>query len=218
MTEAAKDLCTRCAHREECGVPFALVEMFLAYENQAVYERTGVLASGEAVTILLKHPKEIRESDFPRISTTDENPVDMFATGENPFAGFDPQWKQTRLFIDRFFHNWTFKDLAVKYDLTLTVARQMHNQAVRRLREALKNMDSYKGKNFDAFRAKVEERSGAFPEGLRLYFLNKLFQLRPAEIAKLEGKAPSTIKGMIIRVSDKLRAGKISLFEFTDEE
>jgi ParB-like chromosome segregation protein Spo0J len=64
----------------------------------------------------------------------------------------------------------------------------------------------------------VEERSGAFPDEVRLYLLNKLFQLRPAEIAKLEGKQPRAVQGMIIRVSDQLRAGELSLFELDQEE
>ena len=37
---------------------------------------------------------------------------------------------------------------------------------------------------------------------------------RPAEIARLEGvKNPSAVRGMIIRVSDQLSCGEISLFK-----
>jgi len=42
---------------------------------------------------------------------------------------------------------------------------------------------------------------------------------RPAEIARMEGvKNPSTVRGLIIRVSDQLRCGKISLLEKDPEE
>jgi multidrug resistance efflux pump len=42
---------------------------------------------------------------------------------------------------------------------------------------------------------------------------------RPAEIARMEGvKHPSGVRGMIIRVSDQLRCGEISLFELDHEE
>ena len=48
---------------------------------------------------------------------------------------------------------------------------------------------------------------------------NKLFQMRPAEIARMEGvKNPHGVRGMIIRVSDQLRCGEISLFEKDPEE
>jgi len=65
----------------------------------------------------------------------------------------------------------------------------------------------------------VEERSGSFPLGVKWFLLNKLFQMRPAEIARMEGvKHPSAVRGMIIRVSDQLRCGEISLFERDPEE
>jgi hypothetical protein len=73
-------------------------------------------------------------------------------------------------------------------------------------------------RNFEPWKKMVEERSGSFPEGVRLYLLNKLFQLRPAEIAKLEGKQPHAVRGMIIRVSDQLSCGEISFFEADPEE
>jgi hypothetical protein len=57
-------------------------------------------------------------------------------------------------------------------------------------------------------------RSGSFPAGMRWFLLNKLFQMRPAEIARMEGvKNPSAVRGLIIRVSDQLTCGEISLFE-----
>jgi hypothetical protein len=53
---------------------------------------------------------------------------------------------------------------------------------------------------------------------VRLYLLNKLFTLRPAEIALLGEKKPSAVRGLIIRVSDQLRCGEISLFAVDQEE
>ena len=43
--------------------------------------------------------------------------------------------------------------------------------------------------------------------------------MRPAEIARMEGvKHPSAVRGMIIRVSDQLRSGEISLLEVDQGE
>ncbi len=52
------------------------------------------------------------------------------------------------------------------------------------------------------------------------YLLNKLFGLRPSEIAELEGldKKSSSVRQLIIRVSDQLKAGEISLIETTPGE
>ncbi len=50
--------------------------------------------------------------------------------------------------------------------------------------------------------------------------INRLFCLRPSEIAEMEGldRKNSSIRQLIIRVSDQLKAGEISLIEITPEE
>ena len=47
----------------------------------------------------------------------------------------------------------------------------------------------------------------------------KLFNLLPSEIAEMEGmKGSSSVRQLIIRVSDQLHAGEIKLIEVTPEE
>jgi hypothetical protein len=67
---------------------------------------------------------------------------------------------------------------------------------------------------------KVQARSGTLTKGLKWYLLSKLFGLLPAEIAELEGlnKRTSSVRQLIIRVSDQLAAGEIKLIEYTNEE
>ena len=62
--------------------------------------------------------------------------------------------------------------------------------------------------------------SGSIPKGQRWFLLNKLFGLRPSEIAEMEGmdKRNSSVRQLIIRVSDQLKAGEISLIETTSKE
>ncbi len=91
---------------------------------------------------------------------------------------------------------------------------------VKRLLEvvtALNGKDSIR--DFGAWEEMVKKRSGSFPLGIKWYLLNKLLGARPAEIARMEGvKHPSAVRGMIIRVSDQLRSGEISLFEVDQAE
>ena len=129
--------------------------------------------------------------------------------------------KQTGIFIDRFFHGWSYEDLAVKYDVSTEIAQSHYYNAVQRLQAVIEAMDGGKDSphNFEPWKKMVEERSGSFPSGVKWFLLNKLFQMRPAEIARMEGvKNPSAVRGMIIRVSDQLRCGEISLFEADDPE
>ena len=59
----------------------------------------------------------------------------------------------------------------------------------------------------------------SLPKGQKWYLLNKLFGLRPSEIAEMEGmKGSSSVRQLIIRVSDQLAAGEISLLEIGPDD
>ena len=66
----------------------------------------------------------------------------------------------------------------------------------------------------------VEMRSGRFPKGVKWFLLNKLFGMRPSEIAEMEGmdKRSSQVRSQIARVVDQLSAGEIRLWEPSPEE
>ncbi len=217
-----KGVCQQCSHYDTCKSPCRPVELYLAEDNLAVFEKTAIGKNGKEVTIIFARSREVSECMIPRISSETDKPVDVFTTeGDSPFAGFNPSLKQTGIFIDRFFHGWSYEDLAVKYDVTVEVASSHYYNAVQRLQAVIEAMDGGKEgpHNFEPWKQMVEERSGSLPVGVRYYLLNKLFQMRPAEIARMEGvKNPSGVRGMIIRVSDQLRCGEISLFERDPEE
>ena len=58
------------------------------------------------------------------------------------------------------------------------------------------------------------------PKGQKWYLLNKLFGLRPSEISEPEGidRKSSSVRQLIIRTSDQLQAGELSLIEVTPAE
>jgi hypothetical protein len=114
----------------------------------------------------------------------------------------------------------SYSDLAVKYDLSEDDCIKRYSYATKRLLEVLKILDSKieKDKN-NKYLKQVQERSGSLPKGQKWYLLNKLFGLLPSEIAKMEGmKGSSSIRQLIIRVSDQIQAGEISLIQLVDEE
>ena len=172
------------------------MELYLAADNLTIYEKTGVNERGETVQIVFARSRETQQSTLsigldnrgdPRQSTTEQQ---AFSTeNENPFAGFMPQLKQTGVFVDRFFHNFTYADLSEKYSMTKETAVKTYHNAVRRLGEVITAMDTGEvpTKQVDYWKKRVEERSGSLPKGQKWYLLNKLFGLRPSEIAELEG-------------------------------
>jgi hypothetical protein len=147
--------------------------------------------------------------------------LQSFSTeNESPFAHFKPELLQTGIFIDRFFNKMSYSDLATKYDLSEDDCIKRYSYATKRLLEVLKLMDSKieKDKN-NKYLKQVQERSGSLPKGQKWYLLNKLFNLLPSEIAEMEGiKGSSSVRQLIIRVSDQLAAGEIKLIEITPEE
>jgi hypothetical protein len=105
--------------------------------------------------------------------------------------------------------------------MTKDTAVKTYHNAVNRLRGVIKAMDTGEvpTKQVGYRRRKVEARPGSLPKGQKWYLLNKLFGLRPSEIAELEGmKGSSSVRQLIIRVSDQLAAGEIKLTEYTEEE
>jgi len=96
-----------------------------------------------------------------------------------------------------------------------------YHNAINRVLAVLEAMDQgAKTRKMDQYIKQIEQRSGSLPRGQKWYLLNKLFGLRPSEIAEMEGldKKNSAVRQLIIRVSDQLKAGELSFIETTPQE
>jgi DNA-directed RNA polymerase specialized sigma24 family protein len=197
------------------------VAEYLRRDNLAVFEKSYTdPETGQTTTILFSRSREVVESDLSQDDgkTAAEYPKAFSTENENPFAGFTPNLKQTGIFVDRFFHGASYADLSVKYEMSKDNARKTYHNAIRRLQEILKLMDE-KSRGLAQYQKQIEERSGKLPKGQKWFLLNKLFGVMPHEIAEMEGmRSSSSVKQLIIRVSDQLRAGEIRLIETTPEE
>lgn len=223
------EICPKCSKYTSCKSPCYPVKQFLAKDNLSVFEKTVSKENGETVTILFARSRELQQSMLsigvdsrgdPRLSTKDQQ---AFSTeNENPFAEFKPSLKQTGIFVDRFFHGFSYDDLAIKYDMTTATVRKTYHNSINRVLAVIQAMDhgEVSTKQVEFWKKKVEARSGSLPKGQKWYLLNKLFGLRPSEIAEMEGldKKSSSVRQLIIRVSDQLKAGEISLIETTPQE
>jgi DNA-directed RNA polymerase specialized sigma24 family protein len=198
------------------------VAEFLRRDNLAVFEKSYTdPETGQTTTILFSRSRELPESDLPQDDgkTAAEYPKAFSTENENPFAVFTPNLKQTGIFVDRFFHGASYADLAVKYDMSTDNARKTYHNAIKRLLEILKAMDGDKRLDLSQYQKQMEDRSGKMPKGQKWFLLNKLFGVMPSEIAEMEGlKGSSSVRQLIIRVSDQLRAGEIRLIDATPEE
>jgi hypothetical protein len=135
----------------------------------------------------------------------------------SPFRHFEAVHKQTGIFVDRFFHGFSYADLAVKYEVTEHTARTIYGKSVERILTVLHEMD--RADRRKKYVKQVKERSGHLPKGQRWYLLNKLLGFQPSEIALMEGmQGSSAVRQLIIRVSDQLKAGEIRLIDCTPKE
>jgi hypothetical protein len=215
------EVCPRCSHFKSCKAPCYPVAEILRRDNLTVFEKSHTDENGQTTTILFSRSREVSESDLPQ---DDGETAAKFQTAfsteaESPFAGFTPNLKQTGIFFDRFFKGFSYSDLAEKYEMTEHNAIKNFHNGIKRVLEILKVMDQDKPRDLSKWKTQIEKRSGKIPKGQKWFLLNKLFGIMPSEIAEMEGlKGSSTVRQLIIRVSDQLRAGEIRLIDATPEE
>ena len=101
-------------------------------------------------------------------------------------------------------------------------AKGTFHNSINRILAVIEAMDSGETltKQVAFWKDRVKARTGDLPKGQKWYLLNKLFGLRPSEISELEGidKKSSSVRQLIIRTSDQLQAGELSLIEVTPAE
>jgi len=223
------DICPKCTHYKTCKKPCRPVELYLAENNLTVFEKNAINSRGEKVSIVFARSREMQQSTLsigvdkrgdPRLSNKEQQ---AFSTeNDKPFRSFEPKLKQTGIFVDRFFHNFSYADLAKKYDMTEKNAKGTFHNSINRVLAVIEAMDSGEvpTKQVAFWKDKVKARTGEMPKGQKWYLLNKLFGLRPSEISELEGldKNKSSVRQLIIRTSDQLQAGELSLIEVTPKE
>jgi hypothetical protein len=78
--------------------------------------------------------------------------------------------------------------------------------------------NNYKEKQ--SFHDRMLKRSGELPKGQKYFLMSKVFGLLPSEICEMEGlkKNDNTVRQLIIRISDQLKAGEIRLIDATPQE
>jgi len=222
-----KSVCDKCHYGTICQKPCRPVEVALGEDNLSVWTKKSTLPNGKEIEIIFSRSRERQQSSLSvgvdkrgKPALTDREQQAFSTENKSPFAHFKPELLQTGIFVDRFFYQMSYSDLAVKYDLSESDCIKRYSYATKRLLEILKLMDSKIEKDKKRkYLNKVQERSGSIPKGQKWYLLNKLFNLLPSEIAEMEGmKGSSSVRQLIIRVSDQLHAGEINLIEVTPEE
>jgi len=221
--ELMKNICRKCPHRSACKTPCEPVKQYLAFENRQVYEKTFTDQAGQTISVIYSRPREINFSAFKREGDTDKNrpnKLEMALSSENEsaFSSFEPSLKQTRLFIDKFFHKLSVEDLSVKYEMSQQKVHEYYAQSKRRIFNILEHLDSARPLKLERFMEQIRERSGNMTAGQRYFIMSRVFLLSHKQISEIEGTSPGTVSELVRRTADQIRAKEISLFDFTEQE
>lgn len=158
--------------------------------------------------------KELRQSQCE----LDESADLAFSTvSKSPFRHFDPQLKQTGIFVDRFFFKLSFADLAVKYDIEEKQVADVYRKAVERLLTLVQYMDQRKSIENAAARVKAR---GFMPKSHQWFMMSRVLNMTPGQISDFEGIDPAKglVRKQIARVADQLAAGESDIILFTPEQ
>jgi len=139
-------ICQKCRKRKTCKAPCAPVEEYLHKDNLTAFQKNGIGKHGEEIRIAMPRSREIQQSclsgglDDPRLSSREAK---AFSTeAENPFRHYEPNKKQTSVFIKRFFGQWSYEDIAQAHNISIDAARKIYYAGIQRLLSVIIEMDA----------------------------------------------------------------------------
>jgi len=138
-----KNICQKCRHRKSCKVPCRPVELHLREDNPVVFEKTDACNR----IVLFPKSRERRESELDQKFEGEKSRISLEAfsnENENPFRHYEPNHKQTSVFLKRFFLKWSYADIAKTHDLSVDAARKLYYAGAKRLLAVIIEMDAVK--------------------------------------------------------------------------
>ena len=182
--------CTKCVKRQTCIEPCRPIEKYL---------REGKCFNAEIHTEreIICFPSSGRELRFSEIPGYRFEEVE--ACTESPFTTFNPKYKQTGIFIDRFFHGMSVDECALKYEITNNDVSCIYKNAKARLLQGLKVLDD----KYLAMKS-VQRKGRKFSVDEKLFILNKLFDIGERELEKLSWTpCRETIRKKVNQMAEK---------------
>ena len=140
-----KAACQKCKKRKSCKIPCYPVEQMIKGDSPAVFERR----RRDGITVYPGSTRTVHRSSLSSGEDTAGNPrlsseeAQAFSTeNENPFRHYEPNHKQTSIFLKRFFGKWSYKDIAQAHDISVDAAPKLYYAAVQRLLSVILEMDA----------------------------------------------------------------------------
>lgn len=211
--EKIKDACPKCAHYAHCETPCILAHMEISRGPEVNLLKEQHFPH-KNITVVWSKNRELRFSDMPILEGQEDIGYDPPDPGPDAWPTVDVSKKQTGVFIDRFFNQMSFADLAAKWEIgSAAEAKVVYAQGKERVLEIIRRADK------DPHRVLIrsQKRSGRFSRKLKAFLLAKCFDLSVTEVGQVLGINARLAARDIRACADQIRAGKqIVFFEGED--
>ena len=139
-------------------------------------------------------------------------PSEFSTENESAFlSGQNPKKQQTSVFIDRFFRQMPFLQIAEKHNISRQKVSGSYSDAKKRIEKVVKAMDrSEHAKSHERTQIKMQRN-------VRIFFLFALFELSVTEIANMMGMHQSHVSRDIALVRDRFLTGELEIFCASDK-
>ncbi|RJP90940.1 MAG: hypothetical protein C4518_08580 [Desulfobacteraceae bacterium] len=131
----------------------------------------------------------------------------------SPFVdAINTDLKQTGVFIDRFFYRMSFKDLAVKYELSKVGASTLYRKAQARILELIGAEKRRKLASANC------EQIVTMPKSIQCFLLYSVFGLTCPEVSSILNVGQSYVHRVIKKIRDQIMCGEVTMIEFAQSD
>lgn len=224
LLNGSQGLCDSCPHKEHCTKPCFFAECLIEADVKPFFEqsKTEVRNGQEVQVTVVYDPHGYYVSRFSDLIGIDKEGDEISGietkSNEEVQAFYDGifyvRTQKLGIFIDRFFNNFNYEDLAVKYETTSHQAMKVYDRAKT---DFLSFLDAWnREKEVLNNRRRAESHLQNMPKmskKLKSFLLHHVFELSYAEIAEILEVPRQHISREIKSVEENAKQG-INLLQF----
>jgi hypothetical protein len=181
-------LCNDCGQRDHCQTPCKAVQEAMKQDNPGVMEK-------HTTRRIMVFPKS-REKHFTELSGPEAdqmNDCDVF-----PWASAEHRLRKTVVFVERFFHKTSYRDLAERYHVRENTIVTIYRQAIEQLAKMIEQLDSRR----EGIKA-VQTKN--FTDDQKAFLLVEVFGFNRVEVARMFKRDHKALCSRLKRMTDQYK-------------
>jgi len=183
-------VCSKCPHKNDCKKPCEPVRYYLYDgESTAMEKIRGRDEQGRAILVNygFNHEVEVRFSELEDSQSKQGKEKDfvekkILNIQDSPFQSFEPQFLQTKIFIDRYLKGMSFEDIGKKHDISTKAAASISTSSKMRFLNLMRKFDTRQ----EGIKA-LNHKKYTLLDEQKFFLLNKVFGFTAREISAMFG-------------------------------